>query len=312
MRTIVLQSAPMTDITSIVHPADRLLAAISARRAPVCVGLDPVLERLPASLRPEDNDDAESIAYALEEFCFEVIEAIAPFVPCVKIQSACFERYGHHGWISIQALLQASAQDDMQFILDAKRGDIGISAEHYAAANFHDIPGIGPFAPDWLTINSYLGEDGITPFLKYDRHGAFALVRTSNPGGDAVQNLRLDDGRTVAEAVGELIAGIGASRIGEGGYSTLGAVIGATKRDDAARLRQIMPQQIFLVPGYGAQGAAVDDVLPCFNANGSGAIVTASRSVIYAFEPNDPNWMKSVGDAAAKFAEEIGRAVGAQ
>jgi orotidine-5'-phosphate decarboxylase len=306
----VIQSRPMTDINSITHPADRLLAAIDSKRAPVCVGLDPVVEKLPVALRPEEEDDAESIAYAMEEFCFEIIEAVSPSIPCVKLQSACFERYGHHGWISLQALIQGTTQEKMQIILDAKRGDIGISAEHYAAANFQDIPGIGAFAPDWLTINSYLGEDGITPFLKHERHGAFAMVRTSNPGGDAIQNLRLQDGRTVAQAVGELIASVGAGFVGERGFSSLGAVVGATKREDAARLREIMPQQLFLVPGYGAQGGGIDDVLPCFKSDGAGALVTASRSVIYAFEPNDPNWMKSVADAAAKFADEVGQAVG--
>jgi orotidine-5'-phosphate decarboxylase len=136
------------------------------------------------------------------------------------------------------------------------------------------------------------------------------LVRTSNPGGDAIQNLQLKDGRTVSQAVGELIAHIGSQHIGTRGYSSLGAVVGATKREDAARLRQIMPQQMFLVPGYGAQGAGLDDVLPCFKPDGAGAIITASRSVIYAFKQDDPHWINSVADAAAKFAEEIGRAVG--
>ena len=300
----------MVDIQSITHAADRLLAAVESKGSPVCVGLDPVVEKLPAALQPEDFDDAEAIAYALEEFCFEIIEAVSPSVPCVKLQSACFERYGHHGWISLQALMQGNAQDDLQIILDAKRGDIGISAEHYAAANFQDIPGVGPFAPDWLTINSYLGEDGIRPFLTHSRHGAFALVRTSNPGGDAIQNLRLENGRTVAQAVASMVAGTGSKYVGSRGYSALGAVVGATKRDDAARLREIMPQQIFLVPGYGAQGGAVDDVLPCFKPDGTGALVAASRSIIYAFEPGDPKWASSVADAAAAFAQEIRAAVG--
>jgi orotidine-5'-phosphate decarboxylase len=198
----------------------------------------------------------------------------------------------------------------LQVILDAKRGDIGVTAEHYASAVFDPIddPSHNAHA-DWLTINSYLGDDAMTPFLR-PNHGAFALVRTSNPGGDAVQNLRLDDGRTVAQAIGEIVARVGSGRIGASGYSSIGAVVGATKRDDAAALRKIMPQQVFLVPGYGAQGGGVDDVLPCFNPDGTGAIVTASRSVIYAFRPDDPRWGESVGQAAAKFADEIGRAVG--
>ena len=120
----------------------------------------------------------------------------------------------------------------------------------------------------------------------------------------------MKDGRTVAEAGGGVIASIGSKYIGERGYSSLGAVVGATKREDAKRLREIMPQQLFLVPGYGAQGGGVDDVLPCFKSDGTGAIVTASRSVICAFKPDDPKWMDSVAEAAARFAEEVGRAVG--
>jgi len=291
------------------HAADRLLAAIDAKRSPVCVGLDPVMEKLPKACRKFDNRPD----LAISDYCRKVVEAVAPHVPCVKFQSACFERFifgGDSTWTVIEI---AKSQPGLEVILDAKRGDIGVSAEHYAAASFNprrhpkvrgDLP-----TPDWLTINSYLGEDGITPFLR-PGHGAFALVRTSNPGGDAIQNLLLKDGRTVAHAVAEIIAEIGSKHVGERGFSSLGAVVGATKKADAAELRRLMPQQLFLVPGYGAQGGGVDDVLPCFKSDGTGALVTASRSVIYAFKPDDPKWTDSVADAAAKFADEIGRAVG--
>ncbi len=293
-----------------LHPADRLLAAIEAKRAPVCVGIDPVIERLPRTLLPK-GPNASFISGSLDEFCIQVEEAISPHVPCIKYQVACFERYLADGWAELASLIAGARIEyshDVETILDAKRGDIGISAEHYAKAYFENHGDADQ--PDWLTINSYLGDDGITPFLKHEGHGAFALVRTSNPGGDALQNLQLKDGRTVAEAVGAMIAKIGGSYVGTRGYSSLGAVVGATKPQDARRLREIMPQQIFLVPGYGAQGGGVDDVLPCFKSDGTGAIVTASRSVIYAFDPKDPKWMNSVADAAAKFADEVGRAVG--
>lgn len=294
------------------HPADRLLDAIEQKRAPVCVGLDPVIERMPLpskSIRAKAGFSKE--ANRLMWFCVKVFEAISSFIPCVKIQSACFERLGLESSLVMHNVVMLAKTRSLQVIFDAKRGDIGLTAEHYAHAAFSPS-GIDQdnLVADWLTINSYLGEDGITPFLKHDGHGAFALVRTSNLGGDAIQNLQLKDGRTVAEAVGEMIANIGSNYVGQRGYSSLGAVVGATKREDAARLRKIMPQQMFLVPGYGAQGGGLDDVLPCFKSDGTGAIVTASRSVIYAFKPNDPKWMDSVADAAAKFAEEIGRAVG--
>jgi orotidine-5'-phosphate decarboxylase len=291
----------------IEHAADRLLAAIDRCRAPVCVGLDPVLDRMPRDLRVATHSGSP-IAQQLGSFCCAIIDAVHDIVPCVKPQSACFERYRDAGLEALQQTIEHARRRGMQVILDAKRGDIGVSAEHYAAAAFDKSAAIFS-APDWITINSYLGEDGVRPFLRRS-HGAFALVRTSNSGGAAIQSLALSDGRTVAEAVAQIIASIGDEHLGERGYSSLGAVVGATKRSEAARLRELMPRQIFLVPGFGAQGAGVDDVLPCFNPDGTGAIITASRSIIYAFKPDDPDWTSSVRRAAEAFADEIGRAVG--
>jgi orotidine-5'-phosphate decarboxylase len=293
------------------HAADRLIAAIEAKRAPVCVGLDPVADRLPAAIVEDHERLSSGNATSFSHYCMHVIDAIASTVPCVKLQSACFERYRASGFASLCWVVKYAHERNVEVILDAKRGDIGISADHYAASAFEPLDAEDKrYVADWLTINSYLGEDGIAPFLKKACHGAFALARTSNPGGDQVQNLELKDGRTVAHAVGEMIARIGSGYVGQRGYSSLGAVVGATKPQDARRLREIMPQQIFLVPGYGAQGGGLDDVLPCFKSDGSGAIVTASRSIIYAFKSGDSKWADSVADAAAKFADEIGRAVG--
>jgi orotidine-5'-phosphate decarboxylase len=291
------------------HPADAVLDAIDRLAAPACVGIDPVLGRLPEELRPGDASVAGA-ARAIGAFSLEVLDAVTGRVPCVKFQSACFERYGHAGVEALEQCLKAARQRDLKVILDAKRGDIGLSAEHYAAAVFgDDAASAGPDRPDWVTINAYLGADGIRPFLGAAR-GAFALVRTSNPGGDAVQTPRLADGRTVAESIAELVASLGESFGGARGYSSLGAVVAATRAEDAARLRRIMPRQLFLVPGFGAQGGGVQDVLPCFDADGRGAIVTASRSVIYAFQEGTEDWRQAIADAADRFADELGRAVG--
>ncbi|UCD74581.1 MAG: orotidine-5'-phosphate decarboxylase [Phycisphaerales bacterium] len=286
------------------HAADRLIEAIERLAAPVCVGIDPVVERLPAVT--ESGKDPQIAAGAIRSFVLGLLDAAADCVPCVKFQSACFERYGHRGIAILEELIAEARQRNLQVILDAKRGDIGISADHYAAAVFDSA---ADRSPHWLTINSYLGEDGIQPFLREGR-GAFALVRTSNPGGDALQRQKLADGRTIAECVAGMIAAIGRDFVGKSGYSALGAVVGATRSEDAAKLRKLMPQQIFLVPGYGAQGGGVQDVLPCFNVRGRGAIVTASRSVIYAFEKDRTDWQLSVTEAAKRFADEIGSAVG--
>ncbi len=292
------------------HPADWLVAAVDRAAAPVCVGLDPVFERLPDSRGggrgaggPSDKVDA------MTGFCRRVVDAVADVVPCIKIQSACFERYGAAGVDGLARTLTHARSAGLVVIDDAKRGDIGISAEHYAAGILGPESS-GGLAADWITASAYLGVDGLEPFLKHG--GAFALVRTSNPGGDAVQGCRLEDGRTVADMVAGLIAETGRDYRGQSGYSALGAVVGATKPDDAARLRQRMPEQIFLIPGYGAQGGGIDDVMPCFHDNGRGAIVTASRSVIYAFEPGDANWPVAVRDAARKMADEVGQAVAGQ
>lgn len=282
------------------HAADRLLESIHRLRAPVCVGLDPVVERFPAALR---NEAVLSAPIAIEQFSHELLSAVAAHVPCVKVQSACYERYGSEGVAALERTIARAKELGLEVILDAKRGDISVSAAHYAAAAFNHGHA------DWLTLHGYLGEDSLEPFLHHGC-GGFVLVRTSNAGGDQIQELRLADGRTIAEAVGDLTAALGRRVLGLSGYSALGAVVGATRPETAKRLRERMPEQIFLVPGYGAQGGGVDDVLPCFKSDGTGAIVTASRSVVYAFNAADPNWTHTVEEAAAAFADEIGRAVG--
>jgi len=290
------------------HVADRLMLLIEQRAAPVCVGLDPVLEKLPDALKPKSSSLAAA-ADAVRRFSESVIAAVASIVPCIKVQSACFERFGFAGVQALEQVVNAAGQAGLCVILDAKRGDIGISAAHYAAAASQPYLCANERPPDWVTVHSYLGREGITPFLASGR-GAFALVRTSNPSGDTIQSIELAGGGTVAEAVAREVALLGSVDVGRNGYSALGAVVGATKREDARRLRELMPQQMFLVPGYGAQGAGIDDVLPCFQTSGRGAIVTASRSVLYTHDPKDASWPAAVTDAAWNFAEQIGRAVG--
>lgn len=282
------------------HPADRLMAAFASVGAPVSVGLDPVLERMPAELA------SVAPAVALERFSLGVLEAVRESAACVKLQSACYERFGPDGVRALHTVSHAAEAMGFEVILDAKRGDIGISADHYAAASLLH-------RARWTTVNGYLGADGILPFLgpKPTATGAFVLVRTSNPSGDAFQSLRLTDGRTVAEAMADLVRGLGRDHCGACGLSALGAVVGATKRQDAAELRSRMPEQVFLVPGFGAQGGGVDDVLPCFRGDGTGAIITASRSVIYPEVSPGVSWQVAVGRAARSFRDAIRQGLGA-
>jgi orotidine-5'-phosphate decarboxylase len=277
-----------------MHFADRLLDACRAKGAPVCVGLDPVLDKLPAELR------SLSAAEAIERFCVGVIDAVAEAVPCVKPQAACFERHGGAGYDAMLRVIEHARKRGLLVIADAKRGDIGVSSAHYAQA----------FAvADALTVSPYLGDDALQPFIDAAAaHGSglFALVRTSNPGSDALQTLQLTDGRSVADAVADMLVRLGEPHVGASGYSLVGAVVGATKPQDAVHLRRRMPRQIFLVPGFGAQGGTADDVRACFNDDGAGAIVTASRSVIYAYAnaPSSP-WPDAVTRAAVDLRNQI-------
>lgn len=276
--------------------SDRLIEAVRAAGSPTCVGLDPVLEKLPAPVRAAHAEPVEAIG----AFCRGVVKSVAGLVAAVKFQSACFERYGAPGVAALWGLQKDAAAEGLAVVLDAKRGDIGVSSEHYAA-------GAASSGAHAITVSGYLGSKTIEPFLAA-RLGVFVLVRTSNPDSDAIQSPRLADGRSVAELVADEVASLGASRLGRQGYSEVGAVVGATKAEDGRALRARMPRQIFLVPGYGAQGGTADDIRALLDGRtdtGGGVLVTASRSVIYAFEAGDAGWEKAIKRAAMKFAEEI-------
>lgn len=288
--------------------SDRLLRRIATVGSPICVGLDPVLAKSPKDLlrRFDDATDDALAAGVLQKFCLGALEALRDIVPVIKVQASCFERHGGDGMRAMNRVLVA-ARDHFEVILDFKRGDSGSSARDYAHVASH------AYYSDWCTVNPYLGMDGIAPFVGQatdgEWHGAFALVRTSNSSGDAVQSLGLQDGRTVCQAVADMVAQAGQSSVGELGYSDLGAMVCTANRDEAYELRKRMPQQIFLMHGCGEQGGRLDDALPCFNADGRGAIITASESVLYAFEPTDADWQESVGRAAREFHEQVAHSV---
>jgi orotidine-5'-phosphate decarboxylase len=228
--------------------ADRLASALERSGSVACVGLDPVLEKLPAEIRARHH---EPVA-AIEEFCAGVIRAVAPCVGVIKPQSACFERFGHRGVATLERLCRLAREVGLAVVLDAKRGDIGISAEHYAAA----AAGIGAHA---ITVSGYLGMSTVEPYLKAGL-GVFVLVRTSNPGSDVIQSARLVDGRTSAEAMADEVARLGERYVSGNSWSHVGAVVGATKSAEGQALRTRMPRQMLLIPGFGAQGGTIDDV----------------------------------------------------
>ncbi|MEE2894494.1 MAG: orotidine-5'-phosphate decarboxylase [Planctomycetota bacterium] len=277
------------------EPGRRLRHRLEKAAAPVCVGLDPVAAHMPDELAGLDPLDA------VERFCEGVLAAIRGRIPCVKVQSACFERYGHRGVAVLERVLGSSVEMGFETILDSKRGDIGISASHYAAATA--ATGAG-----WVTVNGYLGEDGITPFLD-EGLGVFVLVRTRNPSGDEIQSPSCGDG-TVASLVARMVGRLGGDPPVDA-LASVGAVVGATKPEAAAALRSVMPRTPFLLPGYGAQGGGADGVRAALDPAGSGVLVTASRSIIRAWQSSDAgasageSWTDAVSTAADRFIEEI-------
>jgi orotidine-5'-phosphate decarboxylase len=303
--------------------ADRVCAAAKARRSHVVVGLDPVLSKLPPFVLKEAaaqyGQTAKGAAAALLAFNRLVIDAVAEHVPLVKPQSAFYEAYGYHGVEAFWETVRYARSKGLQVIADCKRGDIGTTAEAYAAAYFgHPNPLDSWEDPDlWadcLTVNPYLGSDGLLPFVnrcKARGTGIFVLVKTSNPSSGELQDQELFSGETVAQQVAKLVHYLGGRVLGESGYSSVGAVVGATYPQDLAKYRQEMPQAIILVPGYGAQGGTAQDVVQAFNPDGLGAVVSASRSVIFAYgsnpDPSPAEVTAAIAGAAVEMNEAINR-----
>lgn len=302
------------------HFADRLAAAIAERETPAVVGLDPVLERLPAVLRPKERTAAAATG-AAEDFCRAVVDAVAPLVPAVKINSAFFEAFGPAGVAAYYRLVAYAHGHGLLVIGDVKRGDIGSTARLYAQGHLStpSWADVDPAAvPDAVTLASYLGENAVRPFIDVARaegRGVFVLVRPSDPGADEVHEF--GDATRFYQHMAALVRrwGEGEGLIGECGLSCVGAVVAAKDAASTAALRAALPRTPFLVPGYGAQGADAERCRACFRADGSGAVVNASRSVIYAFgsaayaERFGDDWQACIRAAARDFAADVGKLV---
>jgi len=299
--------------------SDRLADSILRRRSVVCVGLDPVLERLPPQVRPQAAataaaEAAAAVAAAFREFCCGVISAVADVAACVKPQAAFFEQYGAAGWQALADVVRCAREHDLPVIVDAKRGDIASTAAAYAAALFDGAPGPqGPLAglgADAVTVNPYLGEDALEPFVARcaGGHGVFVLVRTSNPGAAGLQELDAG-GRPLYLRVADLVARLGAAHVGEHGYSDVGAVAGATAPTSLAAVRQALPQAFLLVPGYGAQGGGAAAVRGLAAGDAAGLVVNASRSVIYAWQQDGGDYRRAAARAAEAMRDELARVV---
>jgi orotidine-5'-phosphate decarboxylase len=269
------------------HFADRLAAAVERKGAPLCVGLDPDPARMPEGL-------------GVVEFCRGIVDAVVGIAVAVKPQAAFFEALGAEGWAALAEVCGYAREAGLLVIADAKRGDVPSTARAYAAA----------FAPlaDAVTVNPYLGYDSLEPFFARDGLGVFVLVKTSNPGSADVQDLPLADGRPFWQHVAGLVDRWGADLVGASGLSSVGAVVGATFPQEVAEARQLLPRSVLLLPGVGAQGARADDLAAAFTAGPAGALVSASRSVLYA--DRGAGWQEAAAAEAERLAGEL-RAVAA-
>ncbi len=271
---------------------DRLADAVLQCGNPVLVGLDPRRESLPGPLRV-DSDEPAVWAKAYQRFCCDVVDVVAGRVAAVKPQAAFFEELGVPGMEALAAVIRHARAKGLLVILDGKRNDIGSTAVAYAKAYLGEESAWGC---DALTVSPYLGGDSLSPFVDRARStnsGVFVLVKTSNPGGGMLQDLK-SEGKTVYEHVADFLEATNAQDPGRLGYGPAGAVVGATYPEQLAALRERTPHTWFLVPGFGAQGGTAGDVAPAFDAYGLGAVVNASRSIIFAH--SRPKYHARFGD----------------
>lgn len=273
---------------------DRLMRKVKKLENPTVMGLDPKLEYIPVSIRKKNvelyGNNFKAASESILEFNKRLIDAVSDIIPAIKPQLAYYEMYGTDGISAFEETVRYGREKGMLVIADGKRNDIGSTSEAYSKSYLgetllEDSITKPAFDVDALTVNGYLGIDGIKPMIedcnKYGK-GIFVLVKTSNPSSTQLQDMVVEDGRKVFEVVADLVADWGKDVIGECGYSSVGAVVGATWPQQLKSLRERMPQTCFLVPGYGAQGGGAEDVAGAFDKEGLGAIINASRSLMCA------------------------------
>jgi orotidine-5'-phosphate decarboxylase len=264
------------------HFADRLTAAVERKGTPLCVGLDPDPALMPESL-------------GVVEFCRGIVDAVEEVAVAVKPQSAFFEAQGAKGWAALTEVCEYAREAGLLVIVDAKRGDVPSTAQAYAAA-------LAPLA-DAVTVNPYLGHDSLEPFFARDGLGVFVVVKTSNPGSADIQDLPLADGRPLWQRVAGLVDRWGAASIGASGLSTVGAVVGATHPEVLETVRSLLPRAVLLLPGVGVQGGRPEQLAAAFAAGPASALVSASRSVIYA--DGGAGWQEAAAAEAVRLSGEL-------
>ena len=300
---------------------DRLTDAVSSRGSSVVVGLDPHLPLFPSPLAEAASSLVrETVADAVDRFCSEIIEVVADIVPAIKPQVAFFEALGPPGWEVLERLVKRAKERGLLVILDAKRGDIGSTATAYADYLLGNSRGLGGLDADALTVSPYLGSDSLLPFTAYlaKGKGIFILAKTSNLASAELQDLvfQTETGeKPVYTAVASMARRLGEGAVGESGYSSVGLVVGATSSSQAIALRAAFPDLLFLLPGYGAQGAGVREVVGAFDSRGGGALVNASRSLIFAYRNEEysslgpQGWAEAARRECQRMSAAINRAL---
>ena len=303
---------------------DRLIEKIVEYQNPTVAGLDPKLEYVPGFIKDECfkkyGKTLEGAAASLFEFNKALIDALYDIVPAVKPQAAYYEMYGWQGVKALSDTIAYAKSKGMYVITDGKRNDIGTTMQAYAAAHLGvtDIEGesVEAFGADALTVNGYLGSDGINPLLnicKEKDKSIFVLVKTSNPSSGELQDKKIED-KTVYETMGAMCENWGEDTRGESGYSAVGAVVGATYPEMLKELREKLPHTFFLVPGYGAQGGGAQDVKFAFDKNGIGAVINSSRGIMCAWKKadgaTDKDFAKEARNEAIRMRDDIRNVVG--
>ncbi len=295
---------------------DRLIEKINLKNSCVCVGLDPRFVQIPDQvknpIKKAMGETKESLAQVLVEFNRGILETVEPYVPVVKFQISFYEQYGLSG---LQALIESSKiarKIGLEIIIDAKRNDIASTATAYANGYLGKVDVWGQKEPifdvDSITINPYLGSDGINPFIQVGREnekGLWVLLKTSNPSSGELQDLSLNTGELVYERLALQLQDLGNQWCGESGYSNLGMVVGATYPEAAAKVRKMLPTTFFLIPGYGAQGAGAAELKPFFNSDGLGGIVNSSRGIIFAAAQSGEDFKSAARRAVIAMRDEI-------
>ena len=302
--------------------ADKLIENTIRTKNPSVIGLDPDIRKIPACYKTDfkSNHPFEAVAEVIFAFNRDVIDAVSELVPAVKPQMAFYEKYGSFGVSAFEKTVAYAKSKGLVVIEDAKRNDIGNTARAYADGHLGFVELLdGSSSPsidaDFLTVTPFLGSESLLPFIDAcinNNKGIFVLVKTSNTSSGEIQDVITSNGLTISQSIAQYISKQSDAFIGKHGYSAIGAVVGATYPEEAISIRKIMPRSYFLVPGYGVQGGGAKDILPCFHADGLGAIVNSSRGILYAHMSDEERascsrqeYLSSVTTAALQMQADI-------